>query len=48
MVIASISLPDPVEYLRDWRSYRIRLSFGDPPGETETREVAGPEPPPGG
>lgn len=45
---ASISLPDPVEYRRDWRSYRIRLSFGDPPGETETREVAGPEPPPGG
>jgi hypothetical protein len=45
---ASIPLPDPVEYRRDWRSYRIRLSFGDPPGEVETREVNAPEPPPGG
>src|SRR5262249_47293876 len=26
---ASIPLPDPVEYRRDWRSYRVRLSFGD-------------------
>ena len=45
---ASIPLPDPVEYRRDWRSYRVRLSFGDPPGEVETREVDAPEPPPGG
>src|SRR5271165_3043664 len=41
---ASILLPDPVEYRQDWRNYRIRLSFGDPPGEVETREVAAPEP----
>ena len=45
---ASIPLPDPVEYRRDWQSYRIRLSFGDAPGEVETREVDAPEPPPGG
>jgi hypothetical protein len=45
---ASILLPDPVEYRRDWRSYRVRLSFGDPPGEVETREVNAPEPPPAG
>jgi len=45
---ASIPLPDPVEYRRDWRDYRIRLDFGDPPGAVETRELAAPEPPPGG
>lgn len=45
---ASISLPDPVEYRRDWQSYRVRLTFGDPPGEVETREVEAPEPPPSG
>jgi len=44
---ASIPLPDPVEYRRDWRSYCIRLSFGNSPDEVETREVAAPEPPPG-
>ena len=44
---ASIPLPDPVEYRRDWRNYRIRLSFGDPPGEVTSRELAAPEPPPG-
>jgi hypothetical protein len=44
---ASIPLPDPVEYRRDWRNYRIRLDFGDAPGEVESREVAAPEPPPG-
>ena len=43
---ASIPLPDPVEYRRGWRSYRIHLSFGDPPGEVETREVDAPAPPP--
>ena len=45
---ASIPLPDPVEYRRDWRNYRVRLSFGDPPSEVETREVNSPEPPPRG
>jgi hypothetical protein len=45
---ASIPLPDPVEYQRDWRNYRIRLTFGTPPDETETRELDAPEPPPGG
>ncbi|MBV8133756.1 MAG: hypothetical protein JO282_14770 [Alphaproteobacteria bacterium] len=45
---ASIPLPDPVEYRRDWQSYRIRLSFGDPPGEVQTQEVDAPQPPPGG
>jgi hypothetical protein len=45
---ASIPLPDPVEYRRDWRSYRVRLSFGEAAGEVETREVDAPEQPPGG
>jgi hypothetical protein len=44
---ASIPLLDPVEYRRNWRSYRVRLSFGDAPGEVEAREVDAPEPPPG-
>ncbi|HEV2336731.1 MAG TPA: hypothetical protein VGS13_14605 [Stellaceae bacterium] len=43
---ADIALPDPVAYRRDWRKYRIRLTFGTPPGEMETREIAAPEPPP--
>jgi len=45
---ASIPLPDPVEYRRDWRAYRIRLDFGDPPETIETRELPAPQPPPGG
>jgi hypothetical protein len=44
---AEIALPDPVAYRRDWGKYRIRLTFGTPPGEVETREIAAPEPPPG-
>jgi hypothetical protein len=44
---AQIALADPVAYRRDWRKYRIRLTFGTPPGETETRDIAAPEPPPG-
>ena len=43
---ATIPLPDPVAYRRDWTRYRIRLSFGTPPGAVETREIAAPEPPP--
>jgi hypothetical protein len=42
---ASIRLPDPVAYRRDWQGYRIRLRFGGPP-QVETREVAAPAPPP--
>jgi hypothetical protein len=42
---ADIALPDPVVYRRDWRRYRIRLTFGTPPGDAETRELAAPEPP---
>jgi hypothetical protein len=45
---AEIVLPDPVSYRRQWGKYRIRLSFGTPPGDTETREIAAPEPPPAG
>ena len=45
---ASIPLPDPVAYRRDWRKYRILLRFGAPPGELETREIPAPAPPPGG
>jgi len=44
---AEIALPDPVTYRRNWQKYRIRLTFGAPPGETETRSLAAPEPPPG-
>jgi hypothetical protein len=44
---AEIALPDPVAYRHDWRRYRIRLTFGTPPGEIETRDIAAPEPPPG-
>lgn len=43
---ASIPLPDEVEYRREWRSYRIFLSFGDMPGEVERRVLPAPEPPP--
>jgi hypothetical protein len=42
---ASIPLPDEVAYRRDWRSYRIFLSFGDLPGEVERRVLPAPEPP---
>ena len=45
---AEIALPDPVVYRRDWAHYRIRLTFGTPPGEVESREIAAPEPPPPG
>lgn len=43
---ADIPLPDPVAYRRDWQHYHLRLTFGTPPGEVETREVPAPEPPP--
>jgi hypothetical protein len=43
---AEIALPDPVIYRRNWGHYRIRLTFGTPPGEVETREIAAPRPPP--
>jgi hypothetical protein len=45
---ASIPLPDELEYRRDWRSYRIFLSFGDVGGEVERRVLPAPEPPPKG
>jgi hypothetical protein len=43
---AEIPLPDPVAYRRDWRDWRIRLTFGTPPGDVTTTEIAAPEPPP--
>ena len=43
---AQISLPDPVAYRRDWANYRIRLTFGTPPGAIETQEIPAPAPPP--
>lgn len=45
---ASIEVPDPVAYRRQWQQYRIRLHFGQPPGEIETREIPAPAPPPAG
>ncbi len=41
---ASIQIPDPAAYRRDWQQYRIRLRLGDPP-QTESREIAAPAPP---
>jgi hypothetical protein len=46
--IASIPLPDQIAYRRDWRSYRIFLSFGDLAGEVQRRVLPAPEPPPNG
>ena len=43
---ASIRLPDEIAYRRDWRSYRIFLSFGDLAGEAARRVISAPEPPP--
>jgi hypothetical protein len=43
---ASIPLPDEIAYRREWRSYRIFLSFGDLAGEVERRVLPAPEPPP--
>jgi hypothetical protein len=43
---ADIPLPDPVAYRRDWRDWRVRLTFGTPPGELQTYVIAAPEPPP--
>ena len=43
---AEIPLPDPIAYRRDWANYRVRLTFGTPPGELENRELAAPAPPP--
>lgn len=43
---ASIRLPDEVAYRREWRSYRIFVSFGDLAGEVERRVLPAPEPPP--
>ena len=45
---AEIPLPDPVVYRREWTNYRIRLTFGTPPRDVDTREIAAPEPPPPG
>jgi hypothetical protein len=43
---AEIPLPDPVAYRRDWATYRVRLTFGTPPSDLESRELAAPAPPP--
>lgn len=43
---ASILLPDPVAYRRDWQKYHIHLQFGAAPGEVQTSDIAAPEPPP--
>jgi hypothetical protein len=45
---ASITLPDEIAYRRDWRGYRIFLSFGDTASEVERRVLTAPEPPPNG
>jgi hypothetical protein len=45
---ASIPLPDDIAYRRDWRSYRIFLSFGDASAEVERKVLPAPEPPSGG
>ena len=35
---ASIQLPDPIAYRRDWQQYRIRLRLGDPPQNRDARD----------
>ena len=45
MSTASLPISDPVGYARNWRQYKIRLTFGRPPGEVETRVIAAPAPP---
>ena len=45
---ASVPVADPVGYARDWPGYKLRLTFGRPPGATEEREIAAPAPPPSG
>lgn len=40
-----IALPDPVAYGRDWRKYRIRLTFGTPPAPLESETIPAPAPP---
>jgi hypothetical protein len=42
---ATIFLPDPAAYRRNWQKYRIRLRFGAPP-DVERRDIAAPPPPP--
>ena len=42
---ASIPLPDEIAYRRDWRSYRVFLSFGDLSGEVERQVLPAPETP---
>ena len=44
---ATIALPDPLAYRRDWQHYRIRLKLGNPP-QQENREIAAPAPPAAG
>jgi hypothetical protein len=39
---ATIAVPDPAAYRRDWQRYRIRLRFGAPDGES--RVLAAPPP----
>jgi hypothetical protein len=34
-----IVLPDPVAYRRDWANYRVRLTFGTPPGSSSAGKV---------
>jgi hypothetical protein len=46
--LASIALPDPIAYSRDWRHYRIRLTFGTPPAPLARETIAAPAPPPAG
>jgi hypothetical protein len=42
---AFIPLPDPLQYRLTWRSWRIRVRLGDPPGETRSFELPAPQPP---
>lgn len=43
---ASIAVPDPLAYARDWRRYRIRLFFGTPPAPLDSEAIPAPAPPP--
>lgn len=41
---ASLPVADPAGYSREWQQYRIRMSFGRPPGPVKTMTIPAPAP----
>jgi hypothetical protein len=44
--IGFVRLPNALDYARGWRSYRIRVRLGVPPGDVAVATIAAPPPPP--